>query len=127
MEHRRNTDYGYKKIYPISLFEDDSFCHYWRRQVTPELALEWDDVPALNVKIPEEYGIEHFIRKTLVRSRSECNSLASDIPQLDYLERHLWLKAKYMRRYKSILVSSDPKHEDEEVSITGKSTSIGFH
>lgn len=127
MEHRKNNNHGYKKIYPMSLFEDDSFCHYCGRQVNTELGLEWDHVPALNVKIPDEYGIEHSIRKTLVRSCSECNSLASDTPHLDYLERHLWLKVQYMRRYKSVLISSDPKDKDEVVSITGKRNSLSFH
>ncbi|EJE8519839.1 hypothetical protein M5237_002915 [Vibrio parahaemolyticus] len=102
MSHRINNNIGYKKIYPMSLWEDNSFCHYCGRTADPTLQLEWDHVPALNVKIPEDY---QDIRKTLVRSCHECNSIASDIPHLDYLERHLWLKAAYLRRYKRLIVS----------------------
>ncbi|HCH2102054.1 TPA: hypothetical protein NKR60_005201 [Vibrio parahaemolyticus] len=102
MSHRVNNNIGYKKIYPMSLWEDSSFCHYCGRLADPTLQLEWDHVPALNVKIPEDY---QEVKKTLVRSCHECNSLASDIPHLDYLERHLWLKAAYLRRYKRLIVS----------------------
>lgn len=127
MEHRKQNRGGYKKIYPMSLTPDESFCHYCGRSVTPDLQLEWDHVPALNVRIPEEYGIEFDIKKTLVRSCSECNSLASDVPHLDYLERHLWLKARYLRRYKSVLTDTSPKDKDEVTDVTGKRSSIGFH
>lgn len=92
----------------MSMSEDDTFCHYCGRSVTPNLALNWDHVPALNVKIPEEYGIQHDVRRTLIRACAECNILASDAPHLDYLERHFWLKIKYLRRYKSILINEDP-------------------
>ena len=126
MEHRKNNKDGYKKIYPMSLSEDDTFCHYCGRKVSSELALHWDHVPALNVRIPEEYGIEFDIRKTLVRSCAECNILASDTPHLDYLERHIWLKAQYLRRYKSVLINANPNDKDELVSITGKKSSLGF-
>lgn len=101
--YRSQNNQGYKKIYPMSLYSDETFCHYCGRTVTANLGLHWDHVPALNVKIPEEYGIEHELKKTLIRSCSECNLLASDIPHLDYLERHLWLKVRYLRRYKSVL------------------------
>ena len=127
MDHRKQNRDGYKKIYPMSLSADDSFCHYCGRSTTPELQLQWDHVPALNVRIPEEYGIEFDIRKTLVRSCSECNLLASDIPHLDYLERHLWLKARYLRRYKSVLTNTSPEDKDEVTDIAGKISSIGFH
>lgn len=126
MEHRTINRDGYKKIYPMSLSEDDTFCHYCGRKASSELALHWDHVPALNVRIPEEYGIEFDIRKTLVRSCAECNLLASDTPHLDYLERHIWLKAKYLRRYKSVLINANPNDKDELVSITGKKSSLGF-
>ena len=92
----------------MSLNEDDTFCHYCGRSASPNLALHWDHVPALNVQIPEEYGIQHNIRRTLIRACAECNILASDVPHLDYLERHFWLKVNYLRRYKSILVNEDP-------------------
>lgn len=65
MEHRKNNKGGYKKIFPMSLSEDDTFCHYCGRGVSPELAMQWDHVPALNVRIPEEYGVEFAIRKLL--------------------------------------------------------------
>lgn len=110
----------------MSLFEDATFCHYCGRTVSPDLALQWDHVPALNVRIPEEYGVEFAIRKTLVRSCSECNNLASDTPHLDYLERHIWLKASYIRRYKTVLINSNPDDKDELVSVTGKKSSLGF-
>jgi hypothetical protein len=126
MEHRKNNRDGYKKIFPMSLFEDATFCHYCGRTVSPDLALQWDHVPALNVRIPEEYGVEFAIRKTLVRSCSECNNLASDTPHLDYLERHIWLKASYLRRYKTVLINANPDDKDELVSVTGKKSSLGF-
>lgn len=111
MNHRVVNDVGYKKIYPMSLFEDDTFCHYCGRSADVNLQLEWDHVPALNVSIPEEFN---EIRKTLVRSCRECNSLASDTPHLDYLERHFWLKAAYLRRYKKLLVNG--KRKDTKVA-----------
>ncbi len=101
MNHRVVNDVGYKKIYPMSLWEDDSFCHYCGRKASILNGLEWDHVPALNVKIPEEFT---EIRKTLVRACRECNNMASDTPHLDYLERHFWLKAAYLRRYKSFII-----------------------
>ncbi|WP_346350594.1 hypothetical protein N2M06_09100 [Oceanimonas sp. AH20CE76] len=102
MNHRKINNVGYKKIYPMSLHEDTTFCHYCGRKASVVLQLEWDHVPALNVKIPIEYD---EVKKTLVRCCSECNSLASDIPHLDYLERHFWLKAAYLRRYKKLIVN----------------------
>ncbi len=102
MSHRIQNDVGYKKIYPMSNDEDSTFCHYCGRKADITRRLEWDHVPALNVKIPE-YGTE--IRKTLIRACGECNRLASDLPHMDYIERHLWLKGAYLRRYKRILVN----------------------
>lgn len=110
----------------MSLGEDDTFCHYCGRKASPDLPLHWDHVPALNVKIPEEYGIQHDIRRTLIRACAECNILASDVPHLDFLERHFWLKAKYLRRYKSILVNEDPTacEETELKNIARKKPTI---
>lgn len=96
MEHRKVNNVGYKRIYPMSFSEDDTFCHYCGRSASSNLALHWDHVPALNVRIPEEYGIQHDIRRTLIRACAECNILASDVPHLDYLERHFWLKVSYL-------------------------------
>lgn len=103
MSHRQINNVGYKKIYPMSLHEDDNFCHYCGRTANLTRALHWDHVPALNVRIPE--GCDD-IRKTLVRACSECNSLASDLPHLDYLERHLALKTLLIQRYHRLLLSS---------------------
>jgi len=120
MSHRIINNVGYKKIFPMSLFEDDSFCHYCGR--TPDILnpLEWDHVPALNVKIPEDYT---EIKKTLIRACRECNGLASDIPHLDYLERHFWLKAAYLRRYKRLIINEgsveeNASHEDPFLNAT---------
>ncbi|WP_164711750.1 hypothetical protein [Vibrio zhugei] len=96
----------------MSLVEDDSFCHYCGQKSSVEVRLEWDHVPALNVAIPD-YAVD--IRKTLIRSCQECNGLASDVPHLDYLERHLWLKGALLRRYKRLLLAYDGK----EVSTLG--------
>ncbi|HAS6168094.1 TPA: hypothetical protein I7158_20835 [Vibrio vulnificus] len=112
MSHRIINNVGYKKIYPMSLFDDDSFCHYCGQKPSPEVRLEWDHVPALNVSIPDYL---EGIRKTLIRSCDECNRLASDIPHLDYLERHLWLKGALLRRYKRLLLAYD----GETVSTKG--------
>ncbi|GGF84312.1 hypothetical protein [Alteromonas lipolytica] len=101
MSHRIVNNVGYKKIYPMSEGKDDTFCHYCGREARIDLGLQWDHVPALNCAIPEEHK---HIKKTLVRACSECNSLASDIPHLDYLERHYWLKSKYLERYKKLLL-----------------------
>ena len=127
MTHRKQNRDGYKKIFPMSLSEDCSFCHYCGRGVEPDLQLQWDHVPALNVRIPNEYGIKFDIKKTLIRSCSECNLLASDTPHLDYLERHFWLKTRYLSRYKSTLIKSDPKLKDEIIGVDGKRNTIGFH
>jgi hypothetical protein len=108
MTYRVTNNVGYKKIYPMSLMDDETFCHYCGRTAGIYLQLEWDHVPALNVKIPEEYGLQFDIRKTLIRSCSECNGLATDTPHLDYLERHYWLKTAYLRRYKRVFVEGDP-------------------
>ncbi|MFT6909631.1 MAG: hypothetical protein ACJAS1_006354, partial [Oleiphilaceae bacterium] len=108
MTYRVTNNVGYKKIYPMSFMGDESFCHYCGRTAGIYLQLEWDHVPALNVKIPEEYGLQFDIRKTLIRSCSECNGLASDTPHLDYIERHYWLKGAYLRRYKRIFVDGEP-------------------
>ena len=120
MSHRIVNNVGYKKIYPMSLYEDDSFCHYCGR--TPDILnpLEWDHVPALNVKIPEEYT---DIKKTLIRACRECNGLASDVPHLDYLERHFWLKAAYLRRYKRLIINEGAveegaSHDDPYLNAT---------
>lgn len=114
MSHRIVNNVGYKKLFPMSLFEDDTFCHYCGRAADILNPLEWDHVPALNVKIPEEYS---DIKKTLIRACRECNGLASDVPHLDYLERHFWLKAAYLRRYKRFLVceglSDDINNHDD--------------
>lgn len=115
MSHRKLNDVGYKKIYPMSLNEDDSFCHYCGRRATINMRLEWDHVPALNVKIP--IGCEN-IKKTLVRSCRECNAMASDTPHLDYLERHFWLKSAYLRKYKKLLLSEGSSDIDI-AEITG--------
>lgn len=81
--------------------KDDTFCHYCGREARVGLGLQWDHVPALNCAIPEDH---QHISKTLVRACSECNLLASDIPHLDYLERHYWLKVKYLERYRKLLL-----------------------
>lgn len=112
MSYRVIRNVGYKKIFPMSLVEDDTFCHYCGRKSSVEVRLEWDHVPALNVAIPD-YAVD--IRKTLVRSCQECNGLASDVPHLDYLERHLWLKGALLRRYKRLLLAYDGK----DISILG--------
>lgn len=104
MSYRITNNVGYKKLYPMSLTEDDSFCHYCGQKANIEVQLEWDHVPALNVSIPDHLK---DIKKTLIRSCNECNRLASDIPHLDYLERHLWLKGALLRRYKRLLLSFD--------------------
>ncbi|MEZ9709303.1 hypothetical protein AB4254_11545 [Vibrio breoganii] len=106
MSHRKINNVGYKKLFPMSLFEDATFCHYCGRKANPETQLEWDHVPALNVTIPDIADCEH-IRKTLIRSCRECNALASDHPHLDYLSRHLWLKGALIRRYKRLLLAFD--------------------
>lgn len=117
MSHRIQNNVGYKKIYPMSLWEDNNFCHYCGRKANIETQLEWDHVPALNVSIPEYLARD--IHKTLVRSCSECNNLASDIPHMDYLERHFWLKSALLRRYKSILVNYDGKPVDTSGMLQG--------
>ncbi|HIF9093899.1 TPA: hypothetical protein ACX6NR_002873 [Photobacterium damselae] len=104
MPHRKINNVGYKKLYPMSLIDDDSFCHYCGARASITVQLQWDHVPALNVKIPE--GCEG-IHKTLIRSCAECNNLASDVPHLDYLERHFWLKVALLRRYKRLLLAYD--------------------
>lgn len=114
MSHRIVNNVGYKKIYPMSLCDDDSFCHYCGRSPDILNQLEWDHVPALNVKIPEDYT---DIKKTLIRACRECNGLASDVPHLDYLERHFWLKAAYLRRYKRLIINegaveANASHDD---------------
>lgn len=102
MSHRNINNVGYKKIYPMSIGEDESFCHYCGHFPNFSNGLEWDHVPPLNVRIPE--GCDE-VRKTLVRSCSECNRLAADLPHMDYLERHFWLKGKYLRRHKKQILS----------------------
>ncbi|WP_027672622.1 hypothetical protein [Rheinheimera baltica] len=109
MSHRIVNNVGYKKIYPMSLYEDDSFCHYCGRSPDILNQLEWDHVPALNVKIPEDYT---DIKKTLIRACKECNGLASDVPHLDYLERHFWLKTAYLRRYKRLIMNEGAVEEE---------------
>jgi hypothetical protein len=111
MSYRKINDIGYKKIFPMSLHEDMTFCHYCGRSVSPNNGLEWDHIPALNVSIPYEYGLIHQLRKTLVRACTQCNSLASDTPHLDYIERHFWLKARYLKKYKSLLINYSPSFE----------------
>lgn len=95
----------------MSFCEDDTFCHYCGRYPSIGNGLEWDHVPALNVKIPEDCD---GVRKTLVRSCRECNSMASDIAHLDYIERHFWLKAAYLRKYKKILVNEGDYGEESD-------------
>jgi hypothetical protein len=104
MSHRIVNNVGYYKIYPMSFGEDLTFCHYCGRKSGVDVQLEWDHVPALNVRLPFDAD---DLRKTLVRSCSECNQLASDIPHVDYLERHFWLKAAYLRKYKNILLNDN--------------------
>lgn len=115
MSYRYVNDVGYLKFFPMSNWEDDSFCHYCGRKANILLGLEWDHVPALNVKIPDWVG---DYRKTLIRSCSECNSLASDTPHLDYLSRHYWLKGAYLRRYKRLLIG-DAFSESEKLGLSG--------
>lgn len=122
MSHRIVNNIGYKKLFPMSLFDDGSFCHYCGQKSSPEVQLEWDHVPALNVTIPDYV---EGIRKTLIRSCGECNRLASDIPHLDYLERHLWLKGALIRRYKRLLLAFDgtsvsPQGLDDYLTATIK-------
>ena len=100
--------------------KDDTFCHYCGREARVGLGLQWDHVPALNCAIPEDY---QHISKTLVRACSECNLLASDIPHLDYLERHYWLKSKYLDRYKKLLLDDT---DIENVRNTGNSFMEGY-
>lgn len=109
MSHRIINNVGYQKIYPMSLCEDDSFCHYCGRKPDILRALHWDHVPALNVRIPEGYD---EIRKTLVRACSECNGLASDLPHLDYLERHFALKTLLIQRYHKLLLGITTSAEE---------------
>lgn len=109
MSHRIQNNVGYKKIYPMSNDEDDGFCHYCGRKPSIVLSLEWDHVPALNVKIPPDC---EEVRKTLIRSCKECNNLASDHPHMDFLERHFWLKAAYLRRYKRLLINEGADNID---------------
>ena len=113
--HRSVNNIGYKKIYPMSSVEDNTICHYCGRSAGHSLKLTNDHVPPLNVRIPPEF-IE-AVKKTLVRACSECNSLAGDIPHMDYLERHLWLKARYIQRYKSLIVSHE-KNKDAGKLLT---------
>lgn len=47
--HRIVNNVGYKKIYPMSLDDDEGFCHYCGRCASQSLALHWDHVPPLNV------------------------------------------------------------------------------
>lgn len=96
--HRTVNNVGYKKIHPMSDHNDRSFCHYCGKKSIDHVKITEDHVPPLNVKIPEEY--KHLLKKTLIPACSECNSLAGDTPHMDYLERHLWLKGRYIRRYK---------------------------
>jgi len=115
MSHRLINNVGYKKIYPMSLCEDDSFCHYCGRTADILRALHWDHVPALNVRIPD--GCEG-LRKTLVRACSECNGLASDLPHMDYLERHFALKTLLIQRYYRLMLS--PETYAEELGLSGQ-------
>lgn len=107
--HRKVNNVGYRKIYPMSSGEDNTICHYCGRSAGIKLKLTNDHVPPLNVKIPPEF-IE-AVKKTLVRACSECNSLAGDIPHMDYLERHLWLKSRYIQRYKSTIINHESKND----------------
>lgn len=126
--HRIVNNVGYKKIYPMSSCEDDTFCHYCGRKASIELALHWDHVPALNVKIPPELV---DIRKTLVRSCNECNLIASDVPHLDYKERHFWLKESYLIRYRTLLLAEggqvgDVSHLDSYLTAVTKNENIRY-
>jgi hypothetical protein len=109
MSHRIQNNVGYKKIYPMSNYEDDGFCHYCGRKPSIILSLEWDHVPALNVRIPPDCN---DIRKTLIRACKECNILAGDFPHMDYLERHFWLKGAYLRAYKKLLLNEGTEDID---------------
>jgi hypothetical protein len=111
--HRVINNVGYRKVYPMSRDEDSSFCHYCGREPGLELRLEWDHVPPLNVSIPEEFMYE--VRKTLIRSCDECNRSASDLPHMDYLERHFWLKQRYLDHYKKLIISEGAKFVDREM------------
>jgi hypothetical protein len=110
--HRVVNDVGYKKLYPMSLREDDTFCHYCGRKPHFNLRLEWDHVPPLDVKIPPEYLDK--VHKILIRSCAECNRLASNIPHMDYYERHIWLKSKFLHRYKRLLLNDTEDSESNE-------------
>lgn len=52
------------------------------------------------------------MRKTLVRACAECNGLASDLPHMDYLERHLALKMLLIQRYHHLMLSAENRSED---------------
>ena len=105
--HRKQNNFNYHKIYPMSVGEDSCFCHYCGRKAGLELELHWDHVPPLNVKIPPEYL--QYIKKTLIRACSECNLMASDRPHMEYIDRHIWLKNAYLEKYKKLILSG--KHQ----------------
>lgn len=52
------------------------------------------------------------MRKTLVRACAECNGLASDLPHIDYLDRHFALKTLLIQRYHQLMLSSENRSED---------------
>lgn len=112
----------------MSASEDEGFCHYCGRKPSINLSLEWDHVPALNVKIPPDCN---EVRKTLVRACKECNLLASDHPHMDYLERHFWLKGAYLRRYRRLLINEgvediDTKNMEGFLLAVIKNTDIKY-
>lgn len=111
--HRVVNSVGYKRIYPLISEGDHSICQYCGRTGSIELQITDDHVPPLNVKIPSEYINE--VRKCLVRACSECNSLASDIPHMDFWERHYWLKSAYIRRYHKLIISEGSKYADKTI------------
>ena len=103
MSYRQINNVGYKRIYPMTLAEDNTICQYCGRHARIGLQMTDDHVPPLNCKF--EDGLHRVVKKTLIRACSECNGIASDKPHADYLERHLWLKAAYLRRYKRLLLN----------------------
>ena len=113
-QHRLVNNVGYTKIYPMSSTADDTFCHYCGRKASMLNGLSWDHVPALNVKVPKEFIAG--IRKTLIRACVECNNMASDIAHIDYAERHLWLKTKYLQKYKKLILSEGGGSDPEKFS-----------
>ncbi|WAJ72206.1 hypothetical protein [Catenovulum adriaticum] len=96
----------------MTLAEDNTICQYCGRHARMGLEMTDDHVPPLNCKF--EDGLHRVVKKTLIRACSECNGIASDKPHADYLERHFWLKAAYLRRYKRILLNYNGDKDNVE-------------